>query len=116
YVLDGAVTFYVGDARLDLTAGRFAFGPRAVPHTFIGASAEPARALVGLQPVMFEGFLREVGQPAPERMLPPPLGRQSDAKGRPVLDGRQIPREQLATIGAKHGLVILGPPGPPPGR
>jgi quercetin dioxygenase-like cupin family protein len=116
YVLDGAVTFYVGDARLDLTAGGFAFGPMRVPHTFIGASAEPARALVGLQPVMFEGFLREVGQPAPERVLPPPFGRQTDAKGRTVLDGRQIPREQLAAIGAKHGLVILGPPGPPPGR
>ena len=90
YVLDGAVTFYVGDARLDLTAGGFAFGPMRVPHTFIGASAEPARALVGLQPVMFEGFLREVGQPAPERVLPPPFGRQTNAKGRTVLDGRQI--------------------------
>lgn len=116
YVLDGEVTFYVGDARLDLRSGAFAFGPRGVPHTFIGASAEPARALVGLQPVMFEGFLREVGQPAPERILPPPLDQRTDASGRPVVDGRQLPREQLAAIGAKHGLVILGPPGPPPGR
>ena len=116
YVLDGAVTFYVGDTRLDLAPGAFAFGPKAVPHTFIGTSTEPARALVCLQPVMFEGFLREVGQPAPERRLPPPLDRQTDANGRPVTDGRQLPKERLAAIGAKHGLVILGPPGPPPGR
>lgn len=116
FVLEGAVTFYVDHTRLDLTPGAFAFGPKAVPHTFFGASDEPARALVGLQPVMFEGFLREVGQPITERVLPPPLGQATDAAGGPVNDGRQIPREQLAAIGAKHGLVILGPPGPPPER
>ena len=38
YVLDGEFTFYVGDARLSLPAGSFAFGPKGVPHTFI---AEP---------------------------------------------------------------------------
>jgi quercetin dioxygenase-like cupin family protein len=116
YVLDGAVTFYVGETRLDLTPRSFAFGPRGVPHTFIGASSEPARALVGLQPVMFEGFLREVGQSVSDRALPPPLNQPSDTSGRPVTDGRQLAREQLLAIGAKHGLVILGPPGPPPGR
>lgn len=114
YVLDGEVIFYVDHTRLSLTPGAFAFGPRGVPHTFFGASREPARALVGLQPVMFEGFLREVGQPVTERVLPPPPTEQSDPSGRPVTDGRQLPREQLAAIGAKHGLVILGPPGPPP--
>lgn len=116
YVLDGEVTFYVGDTRLALASGSFAFGPKGVPHTFIGASAEPARALVGLQPVMFEGFLREVGQPITDPVLPPPLTQQNDAGGRPVTDGRQLAPEQLAAIGAKHGLVVLGPPGPPPGR
>lgn len=115
YVLEGAVTFYVDHTRLDLTPGAFAFGPKAIPHTFFGASAEPARALVGLQPVMFEGMLRAVGQPVSERVLPPPLDQMTDAAGCPVTDGRQLPREQLATIGARHGIVILGPPGPPPG-
>ena len=46
YVLDGNLTFYVGDTRLDLTAGGFAFGPKNVPHTFIGAGPEPARAKI----------------------------------------------------------------------
>lgn len=116
YVLDGEVTFYVGETRLTLTPGSFAFGPRGTPHTFIGASSEPARALVGLQPVMFEGFLREVGQPVSDHTLPPPLHQQRDVDGQLVVDGRQLSREQLATIGAKHGLVVLGPPGPPPER
>ncbi|HKR55209.1 MAG TPA: cupin domain-containing protein, partial [Gemmatimonadales bacterium] len=36
YVLDGALTFWVGDTKFDLTSGGFAFGPKAVPHTFYG--------------------------------------------------------------------------------
>jgi uncharacterized cupin superfamily protein len=36
YVRDGEFTLYVGDERPTLTAGGFAFGPKGVPHTFIG--------------------------------------------------------------------------------
>jgi quercetin dioxygenase-like cupin family protein len=61
YVLDGNLTVYVGDTRLDLTTGGFAFGPKGVPHTFIGAGPNPTRVLVGFLPMQFEGFLREVG-------------------------------------------------------
>ena len=72
YVLEGEFTVYVGDERLSLPAGSFAFGPKGVPHTFI-AETDGARALVGFQPFLFEGFLREIGEPAAERVLPPPL-------------------------------------------
>ena len=103
YVLDGQLTFYVGDTRLDLTAGGFAFGPKGVPHTFFGA-APATRALVGFSPMQFEGFLREVGQPAPARVLPPPhVGPPPDIA-------------RLAPIARRNGFIILGPPGPPPGR
>ena len=67
YVLEGAITFWVGDARLCLGAGSFAFGPKGVPHTFY-AETGGARALVGFAPMQFEGFQREVGEPAPERV------------------------------------------------
>ena len=103
YVLDGQLTFYVGDTRLELTAGGFAFGPKGVPHTFIGV-APATRALVGFSPMQFEGFMREVGQPAPARVLPPPhAGPPPDIS-------------RLAPIAKRNGFVILGPPGPPPGR
>src|SRR5215208_6404491 len=72
YVLEDEFTFYVGDARLSLPAGSFAFGPKGVPHTFI-AETHGAKALVGFQPFLFESFLREIGEPAAERVLPPPL-------------------------------------------
>src|SRR6266487_6482944 len=102
YVRDGEFTLYVGDARLTLTAGGFAFGPKGVPHTFIAGPAG-GRALVGFQPFLFEGFLREIGEPALERVLPPPLDAPPEMA-------------RLLPVGAKHGMEILGPPGPPPGR
>jgi quercetin dioxygenase-like cupin family protein len=101
YVLEGEFTFYVGDTRFSLPAGSFAFGPKNVPHTFIAEPPHGGRALIGFQPFLFEGFLREVGEPATERVLPPPLEAPPD-----------IPR--LLPIAARNGMIILGPPGPPP--
>ena len=103
YVLEGEMTFWVADTRLSLKAGSFAFGPKGVPHTFYAEGAG-ARALVGFAPMQFEGFLREVGQPAPARVLPPPLA------------GPPPEIEKLAPIAKRAGFIILGPPGPPPGR
>jgi len=102
YVLEGEMTCWVADTQLSLKAGSFAFGPRSVPHTFY-AEAGGARALVGFAPMQFEGFLREVGEPAPERVLPPPLDGHPDM-------ARLIP------IAQRNGFEILGPPGPPPGH
>src|SRR6266700_373651 len=88
YVLEGEFTVYVGERRLSLPAGAFAFGPKA---------------LIGFQPFHFEGFLREVGELATERVLPPPLEAPPDM-------------QRLLPIAARNGMQILGPPGPPPGR
>jgi quercetin dioxygenase-like cupin family protein len=102
YVLEGELTFWVAETRLSLKAGSFAFGPKGVPHTFY-AEAGGAKALVGFAPMQFEGFLREVGAPAPERVLPPPPDGPPDVA-------------RLIEIGKRNGLEILGPPGPPPGH
>jgi hypothetical protein len=53
--------------------------------------------------MQFEGFQKEVGMPAPERVLPPPL------EGHPDM-------ELLLPIATRNGMQILGPPGPPPGH
>ena len=101
YVLEGEVTFWVADTKLSLTPGSFAFGPKGVPHTF-DVETGVARMLVGFAPMQFEGFQREVGEPALERVLPPP------AEGAPNI-ARLIP------IAKRNGFEILGPPGTPPG-
>jgi quercetin dioxygenase-like cupin family protein len=102
YVLDGQFTFYVDQTRLSLPAGGFVFGPKGVPHTFI-AETDNAKALIGFQPFHFEGFLREVGEPATERVVPPPLDTTPDMA-------------HIGPIAARNGMNILGPPGPPPAR
>jgi quercetin dioxygenase-like cupin family protein len=102
YVLEGEFTVYVGERRLSLRAGSFAFGPKGVPHTFIGET-DGAKILIGFQPFHFEGFLREVGTPTTERVLPPPLAAPPDLT-------------PLLSIAARNGMQILGPPGPPVGR
>jgi quercetin dioxygenase-like cupin family protein len=102
YVLEGEFTVYVGERRMSLPAGSFALGPKGVPHTFI-AETEGARALIGFQPFHFEGFLKEVGEPATELVLPPPLAAPPDMA-------------RLLPIGSRNGIEILGPPGPPPGH
>jgi quercetin dioxygenase-like cupin family protein len=102
YVLDGEFTVYVGDARLTLTAGSFAFGPKGVPHTFI-AGPDGGKMLAGLEGAQFEGLLREIGEPAPEHVLPPPPESPPDMA-------------KLLPIAARYAYDILGPPGPPPGR
>jgi len=102
YVLEGEFTVHVGEQRLSLTPGSFALGPKGVPHTFFGET-DGAKALIGFQPFHFEGFLHEVGEPATERVLPPPLTAPPDL-------------ERLLPIAERNGMVILGPPGPPPGR
>jgi quercetin dioxygenase-like cupin family protein len=102
YVLDGELSVWVADTKLSLKAGSFAFAPKGVPHTFY-AEAGGAKMLVGFAPMQFEGFQREVGEPAPERVLPPP------AEGSPDM-------ARLAPIAQRNGFEILGPPGPPPGH
>jgi quercetin dioxygenase-like cupin family protein len=102
YVLEGRLSVWVGDKHMSLSPGSFAFGPKGVPHTFYGET-DSAKALVGFAPFQFEGFLHEVGEPAAERVLPPPLTEAPDVA-------------RLMPIASRNGFDILGPPGPPPGH
>jgi quercetin dioxygenase-like cupin family protein len=101
YVLEGEITFYVGDAIIEAAPGSFAFGPRNVPHTFVVGPQAPARYLLFTEPAGFDRFVAEVGVPAETRTLPPPPG------GPPNIAA-------IAAIAANYGIEILGPPGPPP--
>jgi quercetin dioxygenase-like cupin family protein len=101
YVLEGEMTFWIADTRFSLKAGSFAFGPKGVPHTFM-AGPDGGKMLVGCG-AKFEGLLREIGEPSPQRVLPPP------PEGPPDMD-------LLLPIADKWAYDILGPPGPPPGR
>ena len=98
YVVEGDVTFQVGDELIEGTTGTFAFVPRGVPHAFKIESPE-AKLLLLLTPgdAGHEMLFEEMGEPATEHVIPPPPNGPPDA-------------ELLAAIASRHGTTIVGPP------
>ena len=94
YLVEGEMTFYVGDERIKAESGAWVYGPRGLPHGFAVEGMAPARMLLLNTPAGFEEFPVEAGEPAKELTLPP--------AGPPDL-------EKLATIAAKYDIEILGP-------
>lgn len=77
YVLDGELTFRVGDELVTGRQGTFAFAERGTPHTFANLSGEPARLLIICTPAGFERyFARVAAERAGEE--PPPWAREPE--------------------------------------
>jgi quercetin dioxygenase-like cupin family protein len=55
-VLDGELTFQLGDEIVTRRAGELAFAPRGVPHTYANLSGAPAHALMVITPAGFERY------------------------------------------------------------
>lgn len=62
YVLDGAMTFHVGEQRLAAPPGSFVFLPRDVPHTFTVDGDGEATVLQLCSPPGLEEFFRDWGE------------------------------------------------------
>jgi quercetin dioxygenase-like cupin family protein len=75
YVLEGELTFQLGDELLTRSAGELAFAPRGIPHTYANLSGAPARALMVITPAGFERYFARL---AAERqgIEPPEWARQ----------------------------------------
>jgi mannose-6-phosphate isomerase-like protein (cupin superfamily) len=74
YVLEGEITFTIGDKRLVAGAGVFANMPVGTPHSFKNESGKPARTLISVAPAGLEKMFFECGVPLPEgsmTALPP---------------------------------------------
>jgi quercetin dioxygenase-like cupin family protein len=68
YVLDGAITAFVGDQRIDVEAGSYAALPKDVPHG-LTVRGDEARLLVTLEPAGAEYFFvpRDEGDADPDK-------------------------------------------------
>jgi mannose-6-phosphate isomerase-like protein (cupin superfamily) len=95
YILDGKMTFYVGDQSLEATAGCFAFAPRGIPHTFT-VDVEPTRVLVFASPAGFEHFAVELGTPATADEPPAHLAMPTP--------------DVLGPVAERYGIEVVGPP------
>ena len=95
YLIEGEITFFVGDERIDTRAGDFVFAPKGIPHAFI-VTSDRAEYLATFAPAGAESFFHAV---APEvvagESAPPP---------------REPDRERFAGIAAGYGIEIVGPP------
>jgi quercetin dioxygenase-like cupin family protein len=58
FVLEGELTFQVGDELTTVAAGDWLLAPRGIPHTFANHSRRPARALIAVTPAGFERLFR----------------------------------------------------------
>jgi quercetin dioxygenase-like cupin family protein len=96
YVLDGEITFTVGDQRLVAGAGTFANLPVGTPHSFKNEGGRPARMLISVAPAGLEQMFFEFGVPLPEgstTALPPTKEEV----------------EKLLSVAPKYGIEIRLP-------
>ena len=74
YLLQGSITFHIGDEVIEAKQGEAVFAPRKVPHYFIINSAS-ARFLTVITPGKFLEYFMEFSFPAVEELcLVPPQG------------------------------------------
>src|SRR5436190_2282985 len=71
FVVEGEITFRIGDEKIVAQPGTFILGPRGVAHTFKNTGQSPARMLVLVMPPGFENFVNEFAQPVPSFDSPP---------------------------------------------
>ena len=95
YILEGEVTFLVGDERIDVAAGDFLFAPRDIPHAYVVRS-ERSRILSTISPAGIEQLFVSLGTPV--------------AGADPPTDVVMPPMPEMARLFAAHGAEILGPP------
>ncbi|MEO3858460.1 quercetin 2,3-dioxygenase [Acrocarpospora sp. B8E8] len=96
YVLDGEVSFFVGDQVTTVGPGAVVYGPRNVAHTF-KVNSLTARFLGMATPAGFEHFFLETGRPAETLTLPPFPNETPDIAA-------------LSEHLAQYGTQIIGPP------
>jgi mannose-6-phosphate isomerase-like protein (cupin superfamily) len=96
YVLEGNITFTIGDQKLEAGPGTFAYIPKNTPHTF-QVRSQTARWFGFGTPAGLDRWFFETGEPAQALTLPPA------PKGPPDIDAI------VASLKA-YGTDTLGPP------
>lgn len=96
-VLEGEITFQLGDERIMAEAGTFLNMPIGSLHCFKNETDRPAKMLISVAPAGLEQMFLEVGQPvaAGTDVAPPPT--QADI-------------EKLLAAAPRYGVEILPPP------
>lgn len=93
YVLEGELTFTVGEETIEAGPGSFLFGPSDVPHRYT-VNTPTARMLMLFSPAGFEGFIRATSEPTASLEAPPPGTVEVDF-------------ERILAAAAEYGAEVL---------
>ena len=96
WILEGDVTFEVGDATIEATAGDYVFGPRGIPHRYT-VGARGCGMLFGRVPGAREREVRATSEGAPSRPPPPPAEEEPTPQD----------SERLKAMVQEHGYALL---------
>jgi mannose-6-phosphate isomerase-like protein (cupin superfamily) len=96
YILEGEITFMMGEQRVVATAGMFANMPVGTPHSFRNESTKPAKMLISVAPAGLEGMFFEVGVPVAQGATTAPLSTKAEI-------------EKLLQIAPRYGIEIRLP-------
>jgi mannose-6-phosphate isomerase-like protein (cupin superfamily) len=109
FLLEGLVVVQCGEQLLLATPGHWISQPRGVPHAFRVVGDRPARTLLVHNDPSFRDFVRDLGEPAAARTLPPPTGGPGiDALSRALIEhdstvvGPSLTAEQARTVLQAH--------------
>lgn len=95
-VLEGEVTFFIGDTTVTHTKGESIVAPKGVPHRFKNTGAAEATMLITAMPAGIEKFFEAAGHPLPDRTSPPVPPTRADI-------------EHMIAIAPTFGIDILIP-------
>lgn len=96
FVLEGTITFKVGDEIRAVGSGGWVWAPRGLPHTF-ALQTDTAKTLILLLPGGCEEVFHEFGRRAEQRELPP--------EGEPLPD-----LDLMMARDGELGVTYVGPP------
>ena len=97
YILEGEITFLIGEKRVVATAGTFANMPVGTAHSFRNESDKPARMLIVVAPAGLEQMFFDVGVPL-------------DDGATTALPPTKAEIEKLIAVAPTYGIELRLPP------
>jgi quercetin dioxygenase-like cupin family protein len=96
YILEGEITFQIGEERIVATSGTFANMPIGTPHSFKNESDRTAKVLITIAPAGLEEMFFETGLVLPQGATTAPTTTREEI-------------EKLMEAAPRYGMKILVP-------